>query len=427
MNKRDEIREKALQDLQKHHVLMLDGHFDFGNGYHGRVYLNPHQLFRQPSTIWRFAQDLLDVLPASIAGPDRGRGRTGRPAARCSRTRWRACSTAAASCRARRRCSRRSRAEGVRRPRAQPFYARADHGPPRAARGRRAQHRPDAGALRRRWCARPAARWSPPRRSTIGMEAMVDAGVPNIALAEYKAPENHAAELMPAVPAPACRSRRSEPARRRVRAAERLDHRSTGRSTTSTRRSIPCTSCGGTPSREDREIVGFCAAALAFGRVASVLQSIEALLRVMGPRPAAFVRALRRRPRRRTRFEPLVHRWIRGRDLVALLLILQRMLREHGSIEALLPRRRRSGGARRARRARLVLDPRARDRPRGRLRPPAPARAGVAYFFPRPSARQRLQAAQPVPALDGAAATPSTWRCGRASRRRGWSCRSTRT
>src|SRR5688500_17190155 len=30
--------------------------------------------------------------------------------------------------------------------------------------------------------------------------------------------------------------------------------------------------------RDDREVVGFCAAALAFGRVASVLQSIERLL-----------------------------------------------------------------------------------------------------------------------------------------------------
>lgn len=66
MNRRDEIREKALKDLQQFEVLMIDGHFDFGNGYHGRVYLNPHQLFRYPSTIWRFAQDLLDVLPASI-------------------------------------------------------------------------------------------------------------------------------------------------------------------------------------------------------------------------------------------------------------------------------------------------------------------------------------------------------------------------
>ena len=66
MNRREEIREKAITDLQRHEVLMLNGHFDFGNGYHGPVYLNPHQLFRHPSTIWRFAQDLLDILPASI-------------------------------------------------------------------------------------------------------------------------------------------------------------------------------------------------------------------------------------------------------------------------------------------------------------------------------------------------------------------------
>ena len=66
MSRKDEIREKALKDLQHYQVLMLNGHFDFGNGYHGTLYLNPHQLFRYPSTIWRFAQDLLDVLPASI-------------------------------------------------------------------------------------------------------------------------------------------------------------------------------------------------------------------------------------------------------------------------------------------------------------------------------------------------------------------------
>ena len=66
MTRKDEIREKALKDLQQYQVLMLNGHFDFGNGYHGTLYLNPHQLFRYPSTIWRFAQDLLDVLPASI-------------------------------------------------------------------------------------------------------------------------------------------------------------------------------------------------------------------------------------------------------------------------------------------------------------------------------------------------------------------------
>jgi orotate phosphoribosyltransferase len=66
MSRRDDIREKALKDLQQYQVLMLNGHFDFGNGYHGTLYINPHQLFRYPSTIWRFAQDLLDVLPASI-------------------------------------------------------------------------------------------------------------------------------------------------------------------------------------------------------------------------------------------------------------------------------------------------------------------------------------------------------------------------
>jgi orotate phosphoribosyltransferase len=66
MTRQDEIREKALRDLQQYEVLMLDGHFDFGNGYHGRVYLNPHRLFRYPSTIWRFAQDLLDIVPPSV-------------------------------------------------------------------------------------------------------------------------------------------------------------------------------------------------------------------------------------------------------------------------------------------------------------------------------------------------------------------------
>jgi orotate phosphoribosyltransferase len=64
--RRDDIRARALTDLRKFEVVM-DGHFDYGNGYHGRLYLNPHQLFRHPSTIWRVAQDLLDVLPPGVA------------------------------------------------------------------------------------------------------------------------------------------------------------------------------------------------------------------------------------------------------------------------------------------------------------------------------------------------------------------------
>src|SRR5579862_4893682 len=41
---------------------------------------------------------------------------------------------------------------------------------------------------------------------------------------------------------------------------------------------------------EDVEVVGFCAAAIAFGRVSSVLQSIERLVAIMGPAPAEYVR-----------------------------------------------------------------------------------------------------------------------------------------
>src|ERR1043165_593170 len=79
MDRKSEIRDKALKDLQQSEVLIRDGHFDYGNGYHGRVYLNPRQLFRHPSTIWRFAQDLIDLLPGDlvqstevVAGPVTG-------------------------------------------------------------------------------------------------------------------------------------------------------------------------------------------------------------------------------------------------------------------------------------------------------------------------------------------------------------------
>ena len=66
--RRDDVRRQALQNLKDYEVLMVNGHFDYGNGYHGRDYLNPHKLFRQPSAIWRFAQDVLDVLPESVIG-----------------------------------------------------------------------------------------------------------------------------------------------------------------------------------------------------------------------------------------------------------------------------------------------------------------------------------------------------------------------
>ena len=66
MNRREQLRHTTLTNLREHGVLMLDGHFDYGNGFHGSVYLNPHGIFQQPSLIWRFAQDLIELLPETI-------------------------------------------------------------------------------------------------------------------------------------------------------------------------------------------------------------------------------------------------------------------------------------------------------------------------------------------------------------------------
>jgi uncharacterized protein (TIGR02757 family) len=134
----------------------------------------------------------------------------------------------------------------------------------------------------------------------------------------------------------------------------------------------------------DQEVIGFCAAALAFGRVQSVLNTVNTLAAVLGGAPAAYVR----------RFEPaaahpelraMVHRWIRGIDIVALLWVLRQMIEASGSIEAffaegLAPDAVDVGEALESfsRRA-LALDLRAVY---GRR---LPVRAGVGYFFPRPS------------------------------------------
>ena len=135
---------------------------------------------------------------------------------------------------------------------------------------------------------------------------------------------------------------------------------------------------------DDREVVGFVAAALAFGRVTSVLQSIERVLGVMGNRPAAYVRQFE--PRRDAgAFDGIVHRWTRERDIVALVWVMHQMIAGAGSIEAFFAR---GDGAASvdvqgaldsfSTRA-LALDLRAAY---GRV----PRRPGVCYFFPRPSA-----------------------------------------
>ncbi len=86
------------------------------------------------------------------------------------------------------------------------------------------------------------------------------------------------------------------------------------------------------PEVRDREVVAFIAAGLAFGRVASVMASIEAVCLVLGASPAACVRAFD--PKRDgAALKPFVHRWVRGRDVVHMLVVLRDMIREFGSIE----------------------------------------------------------------------------------------------
>jgi uncharacterized protein (TIGR02757 family) len=136
---------------------------------------------------------------------------------------------------------------------------------------------------------------------------------------------------------------------------------------------------------DDREVVAFCAASLAFGRVGSVMQSIDQLMTVMGSHPAEYVRAFD--PRRDgPAFGHLVHRWTRGRDLAALVWILRQMLDRSGSIEGFFLENDDASVADVAQaldsfseRA-LALDLAAVY---GRA---ARRRTGVSYFFPRPSA-----------------------------------------
>ena len=83
---------------------------------------------------------------------------------------------------------------------------------------------------------------------------------------------------------------------------------------------------------DDREVVGFVAASLAFGRVLSVLQSIERVLAVMGSGPAAYVRRFDAR-RDAASFDGFVHRWTRSRDIVALVWLMRQMIDRAGSVE----------------------------------------------------------------------------------------------
>lgn len=198
MNRRDELRQRAVKKLEEFTVLMRDGHFDYGNGFHGRVYLNPHKLFRYPSTIWQLAQDLLEVLPGDlldkteiVAGPATGGallahtlaglldGRRALTHPPCSFAPF-------------------THVEG--RFVLRDFYARE-------MKGRRVLLADDVRNTGKTFqaCAQLVQAAGGTVLATVQicdrMESMVDLSVPNYALAEYRAPENY-----PVAECPMCRA-----------------------------------------------------------------------------------------------------------------------------------------------------------------------------------------------------------------------------
>ena len=134
---------------------------------------------------------------------------------------------------------------------------------------------------------------------------------------------------------------------------------------------------------DDREVVAFCAASLAFGRVASVLQSIERLVAIMGPHPADYVRQFDP-SRHAPAFKGLVHRWTREKDIIALLWILRQMLEQSGSIEGFFLEGYDAGAPDLAG-ALESFSERAMALDLGAAYGKVPKRPGVSYFFPRPS------------------------------------------
>lgn len=133
----------------------------------------------------------------------------------------------------------------------------------------------------------------------------------------------------------------------------------------------------------DIEVVAFCAAGLAFGRVASVMQSIERLLAAMGEQPSKYVRGFEP-ARDAAALQTFVHRWIRGRDVVALLWVLRQMLERSGSLESFFLEG--DTGGEDVRDALDSFSTRAMALDLTAAYGRVPSRPGVGYFFPRPSA-----------------------------------------
>jgi len=96
---------------------------------------------------------------------------------------------------------------------------------------------------------------------------------------------------------------------------------------------------------DDREVIGFVASALAYGRVPQIQKSIGRIAETMGPHPAAWVRRFDPARGRKT-LRGFAHRFNDARDVGLLLWYLRQMLSRHGSIEEFFLAGRSAGTAR---------------------------------------------------------------------------------
>jgi uncharacterized protein (TIGR02757 family) len=81
----------------------------------------------------------------------------------------------------------------------------------------------------------------------------------------------------------------------------------------------------------DREIVAFLAAALAYGRVEQIQNSLTNLFARMGKSPYAFIQGFDKA--KRERLNNFKHRFTTGRDISDLLALLKKVLNRYGSIQ----------------------------------------------------------------------------------------------
>ena len=202
MNKRDEIRDKALQDLQ------TLGRPDAGRPLRFRQRVSRARVPESASAVPLPVDDLAlrpgsaRCAAAAIVRADRGRRRPGDRAGRCSRTPLRACSTAGAASRSRRACSRRSTPTPAGDPTLRRILPPQLARQARAAGRRRAEHRADACAVRRarargrRHGARHGRDLRPPRQPRRPRRA------------EHRARGDQAGENYAAAACPLCRDGR---------------------------------------------------------------------------------------------------------------------------------------------------------------------------------------------------------------------------